>query len=69
MRLLHTTGRWCGLASSLGGELLTRGFTTRGFTYKGISDDVLVVASLGRLGVDACDITTSRPYETRQSTR
>lgn len=28
VRLLDTTGRWGGLASSLGGELLTRGLAT-----------------------------------------
>ena len=30
VRLLDTTGRWCGLASSLGGELLTRSLATSG---------------------------------------
>lgn len=30
MGLLDTTGRWCRLASGLGGELLTRGLATRG---------------------------------------
>ena len=30
VRLLDTTGRWCRLASGLGGELLTRGLATSG---------------------------------------
>ena len=30
VRLLDTTGRWCGLASGLGGELLTWGLATSG---------------------------------------
>jgi histone H3 len=30
VRLLDTTGRWCRLAGSLGGELLTRGLATSG---------------------------------------
>lgn len=30
MRLLDTTGRWRGLASGLGGELLTGGLATSG---------------------------------------
>lgn len=33
VRLLDTTGRWCGLASGLGGELLTRGLATRGLAW------------------------------------
>ena len=30
--LLHTSGGWCGLASGLGGKLLTWGLATSGFT-------------------------------------
>jgi len=32
MRLLDTTGGWCGLAGSLGSELLTRGLATSGLS-------------------------------------
>ena len=32
--LLDTSGRWCRFASSLGGELLTRGLATGGFTVE-----------------------------------
>ena len=35
VRLLDTTGRWCRLASSLRGELLTWGLATSGFTKGG----------------------------------
>jgi len=35
--LLDTSGRWCGLASCLGGELLTRCLATGGFTESGVS--------------------------------
>lgn len=39
--LLDTSGRWCGLASGLGGELLTRGLATGGFTVENnVSDHV-----------------------------
>ena len=34
VRLLDTTGRWCGLASGLGGELLTWGLATSGLAYE-----------------------------------
>ena len=34
VRLLDTTGRWCGLASSLRGELLTWGLATSGLACK-----------------------------------
>ena len=43
VRLLDTTGRWCGLASGLGGELLTWGLATSGLAC----DGVLVCCSEG----------------------
>ena len=46
VRLLDTTGRWCGLASGLGGELLTRGLATRGLACV-----LLVTCCDGRFGV------------------
>ena len=46
--LLDTTGRWCGLAGSLGCELLTRGLATSGLTYR---DNV----SVGLRRVELCD--------------
>ena len=36
MRLLDTTGRWRGLASGLGGELLTWGLATSGLACEGV---------------------------------
>jgi len=39
--LLDTSGGWCGLASCLGGELLTWGLATSGLAYnEWISDDL-----------------------------
>lgn len=38
VRLLDTTGRWCRLASCLGGELLTWGLATSGLSLKAVSD-------------------------------
>ena len=35
--LLDTTGRWCGLASGLGGELLTWGLATSGLACDVVS--------------------------------
>ena len=32
MRFLHSSGRWCAFASSLGGELLSRSLSSGGFT-------------------------------------
>lgn len=36
VRLLDTTGRWCGLASLLGGKLLTWGLATSGLACDGM---------------------------------
>jgi len=43
VRLLDTTGRWCGLASGLGGELLTWGLATSGLACYGMSEDVAML--------------------------
>ena len=36
VRLLDTTGRWCGLASGLGGELLTGSLATGGLACESV---------------------------------